>query len=158
MIARRVSVGEDCPLEFRIVSGRLIKVVALLAVATHVWVTLIVAPWHQLDEHVLPAATGVRESSDPPLVKRCSCGHHSCDRNSTTTGDPKDQAPTQVPHSPDHDEHCPLCHVLSQPFASIVESPTVAYCELTEVLVATPAPQSSARFLCRPVSRGPPLI
>ncbi|MDB5342915.1 MAG: hypothetical protein JWP89_1292 [Schlesneria sp.] len=134
------------------------KTVALLAVAAHVWVTLIVAPWHQLDEHVLPAATGVRECGDSPLVKRCSCGHHSYDRSSTATGDSKEQAPAQTPHAPDHDEHCPLCHVLSQPFASIVESPTVAYCELTEVLVATPAPQSSARFLCRPVSRGPPLI
>jgi hypothetical protein len=156
MIARRVSVGEDCLLEFRIVSGRLIKIVALLAVATHVWVSLIVAPWHQLDEHLLPAVTGVRECSASPLVKRCSCGHHARDhRNSTTTGD---KAPPQVPHSPDHDGHCPLCHVLSQPIASVVEIPTVAYCELTEALAATPAPQSSARFLCRPVSRGPPLI
>jgi hypothetical protein len=141
-------------LDFRTVSGRLIKTVALFAVVTHVWVTLIVAPWHQLDEHVLPAVTGVRECNDTPLAKRCSCSHHSCDRNSSATDDSKEQAP----HAPDHDEHCPLCHVLSQPFASIAEAPAVAYCELSEVLVATPAPQSSARFLCRPVSRGPPLI
>jgi hypothetical protein len=134
------------------------KTVALLAVVAHVWVMLIVAPWHQLDEHVLPAATGVRESGTTPLVKRCSCGHHVCDGGSTTANDSKEQVPAQPPHAPDHDEHCPLCHVLAQPFASIIESPAVAYCELTEVLAATTGPQSSARFLCRPVSRGPPLI
>lgn len=142
-------------LGFRIVSGRLVKTVALLAVAAHVWVTLIVAPWHQLDEHVLPVATGVRECGDAPLAKRCSCSHRSCNRNLSATGDSKEQVPAQAP---DHDEHCPLCHVLSQPFALIVEPLEVAYCQLNEVLATTAAPQSSARFLCRPIPRGPPLV
>jgi hypothetical protein len=140
------------------VSGRLMKTVALVAVAAHIWVTLIVAPWNQLDEHVLPAATGVRECGETPVAKRCTCGHHSHDRRSTAAGDSQEQAPAQAPHAPDHDEHCPLCHVLTQPFASIVEPSAAAYCELTEAVAAAPAPQAFSRFLCRPVSRGPPLI
>ena len=135
-------------------SGRLTRIVALLTVVTHVWVSLIVAPWHQLEAHLLPAVTVVRDALRPG--NSCGCHHHACRRGPVATANDRGESPAQAPAAPEHDDDCSICQMVAQPFAAIGEPPAVAYCERQEGICCRTAPRILSRFVCRPVSRGPP--
>lgn len=144
------------PLEILIVSGRLTRVVALLTVVTHAWVSLIVAPWHQLESHLLPAVTVVRSGGQP--APSCGCRHHASHRDPVATSTFREESPAQAPANPEHGDDCSICQMVAQPFAAIGEPPAVAYCELQEAICCRNTPRLVSRFVCRPVSRGPPLV
>lgn len=138
--------------------GRLIRLVALGAVVTHLWVTMVVAPWHQLVAHRLPYANARQDSEASPSHKSCRCRHHSvpvdtpaCDRPSKG---PQDGSPPTPSH---HHDDCPICQVLAQPFAPFGQT-ELSHCgERVESSCPVSAVRPSLEPLREPVSRGPPI-
>lgn len=138
--------------------GRLTHLVALVAMVTHIWVNLIVAPWHHLVAHQLPAAHSHASAHDhAERVERCHCHHHAhC--KPTTTASNSDQHSSQVPMAPHDDDSCPVCHVLMQSFAQIEIPPVLPTREAREQNPPVLVVQPSLGALIDPVSRGPPLV
>ncbi|WP_157605409.1 DUF2946 family protein [Schlesneria paludicola] len=136
--------------------GRLTHLVALVAMVAHIWVNLIVAPWHHLVAHQLPAAHA-GDHDRASRVEHCHCHHHvHCKPASTATR--SDQQSSQVPMAPHDDDSCPVCHVLTQSFAQIEIPPVLPTRESREQTPPVFVIQPSLGALIDPVSRGPPLV
>lgn len=140
---------------------RVTRVVALAAMLTHIWVSMIVAPWHHLVAHRL-SATQVESKTDTLLVvssTHCHCRHHSHQTKVRPCQGVKSKSDhPAAPATPDHHDDCPVCQVLAQQFDAIE---TVAPLTATESVVFPPpasAIQPLLGCLFEPVSRGPPAV
>lgn len=133
---------------------------ALLAIVTHLWVNLVVAPWHHLVEHRLPSLQSAASSESTELKSsKCSCRHHAhkgCDDATVTD---RSSQPTPVPAAPHHDaDECQICHVLAQAFMSSAHPVQHAAPERLEFSPPESAVQLWLESTLDPVSRGPPVI
>lgn len=144
--------------------GRLTRVVALAAIVTHLWVTMVVAPWHHLVEHRL-VATNTDTDAETRLaqpVSGCRCHAHrtkavpACSEPVTAAADSSDgQSPPASPHR--HDD-CQVCQVLTQQFTTLeLPRPVVAQ-ERIQLSPPVSAVQPMLGALIDPVSRGPPAV
>lgn len=137
------------------VFGRSTRLIALAAIVTHLWVNLIVAPWHHLVDHRLPSLQSRAESESTELKSaKCSCRHHAhkgCD-------DADSSSPTSpAPAAPHHDaDDCQVCHVLAQAFMSSEHPAQDAAPERLEFSPPESAVQPWLEPALDPVSRGPP--
>lgn len=139
--------------------GRFSKVMAIAAICTQMWVSMIVAPWHHLVEHRLPAAvteTKTAESSAVPVQKTCRCHRHQhcqpAKKELAGQPGPAESAPL-APHDADD---CPVCQVLTQAVVTVdLPTPTVTT-ESVEFPPLVSAVRPSLGLLLEPVSRGPP--
>lgn len=141
--------------------GRLTRVVALAAMVTHLWVTMVVAPWHHLVEHRLAALEPASETETSSPLRSCSCRHHSHQTKSLPICDEpiaKHSGPGETPAAPaDHDD-CPICQVLTQHFTT-AELPLLAVTpERMEFSPPVSAVQPLLGASIEPVSRGPPAV
>lgn len=135
--------------------GRSTRLIALAAMVTHLWVNLIVAPWHHLVEHRLSAvATEAGSGSIQLKSSKCQCRHHAhpeCD--DTASADPS----KKLPSAPHHDaENCQVCHVLAQAFLSTAHPTLEAAPERVEFMPPESVVQLSLEPTRDPASRGPP--
>lgn len=144
--------------------GRLTRVVALAAMVTHLWVTMVVAPWHHLVEHryVITEPDFKTEPAQP--ASSCRCRHHAhrakvapaCDVPVSDASESSDgQSPPASPHR--HDD-CQICQVLTQQFTTLeLPRPVVAQ-ERIQFSAPVSAVQPMLGALIDPVSRGPPAV
>jgi hypothetical protein len=131
--------------------GRATRCLAIAALATHLWVSMVVAPWHHLVAHRLPAAT---QDDERPVAKHCSCGHHHPVCESRTGS-----SDHRTPAAPDgHDEECPVCQVLTQSAQASAVATLVPSHERIEFSPPVSAVQPLLGASIDPVSRGPPAV
>lgn len=132
--------------------GRVTRFVALAALATHLWVSMVVAPWHHLVAH---RGSAENAAADDTLVsgKHCHCRHH---KHCAPTQDAAAANENSAPLAPDHEDDCSICQVLAQP----VSCPSVPTPVVTPERLEFSPPVSSVQPLLGstidPVSRGPP--
>ena len=143
--------------------GRFTRWIAIAAMITHVWVNLVVAPWHHLVEHRLAAiqqASDVTVSQDElKPASKCRCHHHGAAKPQALdvcgTTVPK---PDHDPVAPHHSDDCQVCQVLTQAFVSS-ELPALELApEKIEFAPSASAVQPWLGSLLEPVSRGPPAV
>lgn len=141
--------------------GRVTRIVALIAVATYVWVALVVAPWHQLSAHVLPIAKSVGNHDSLSTVKRCHCRHHARGNSSALACDGRHTSKSSQEsddHSPNDEHGCSVCQILAQPFVHLdVADPTPTWVHM-EFCLSDSVIQPLLGALIDPVSRGPPTV
>lgn len=149
--------------------GRLTRVVALGAVITHLWVSLIVAPWHHLVEHRLGAISEstetnqavAAETEQPVRRHSCRCRHHAsktaelpvCESPVRTEESPD----SQTPAAPEHHDDCLVCQILAQQFTSVELPALVLAPERMEFSPPVSSVQPWLGLQMDPVSRGPPV-
>lgn len=132
--------------------GKATRCLAIAALATHLWVSMVVAPWHQLAAHRLSGSGAAGQDDAKTAIKHCGCGHHHpvCNPKAGSSDQP---APATPPH--DHDD-CLICQVLAQP----ISATKVATLELSPERIEFSPPVSAVQPLLGasidPVSRGPP--
>jgi hypothetical protein len=138
------------------VFGRATRLIALLAVVTHVWASLIVAPWHQLVAHRLPTLEPTtQQESSPPPTKRFRCGHHAqC--TPPAANSERGKSSENVPLTPDDEDNCSICQVLAQPYSHPEIPVPVLTRQFREFSPPVSAVQPLLGCLIDPVSRGPP--
>jgi hypothetical protein len=149
------SPSRESLLELSIVFGHFIRLIAFIAVISHVWIGLIVAPWHHLTAHVLPAVKCATDKHPSSHTNRCNCGHRTrCSRSSLSSDLP--HRSSKAPSVPHDEEGCAICQVLAQ---------QVVYPDISGPMPARMhqkfAPAVSAippvpGALIDPTSRGPP--
>jgi hypothetical protein len=148
--------------------GRMTRVVALGAVITQLWVSLIVAPWHHLVEHRLvavPESPGAKqvvvgETEQPVRRHSCRCRHHAhratelpvCESPVRAEESPD----TPTPAAPEHHDDCLVCQILAQQFTSVELPALVLSPERMEFSPPASSVQPWLGLQMDPVSRGPP--
>ena len=135
--------------------GHFTRLIAFVAVIAHVWMGLVVAPWHHLTAHVLPAVKFARDKDPSSPTNRCNCGHHSrCSRSSPAPD--LSHRSSKAPSVPHDEDGCAICEVLAQ---------QIVYPDILGILptrmhqnFALPvrAIQPIPGALIDPTSRGPP--
>lgn len=131
--------------------GKSTRCLAIAALVTHLWVSMVVAPWHHLTAHRLPGLVAAASEDAKTAVKPCGCGHHHPVCETQLPG--SDESVPAAPH--DHDD-CLICQALAQP----VSTPEMAALELSPDRIEFSPPVFTVQPLLGasidPVSRGPP--
>lgn len=141
------------------VFGRLTRFVAIAALASHLWVSMVVAPWHHLVAHRGTASEAINAEGSSPTIKHCHCRHHSHCASPKTKSDASQKSDSSSPLTSEHDEDsCPVCQVLAQLLCCPqVPAPAVAL-ERLEFSPPETTVQPLLGSLIDPVSRGPPAV
>jgi hypothetical protein len=132
--------------------GKATRCLAIAALATHLWVSMVVAPWHQLAHHRFSGGNAAALDDAKVAVKQCGCGHHHpvCDPRLPASNH-------QVPAAPHHDhDDCLICQVMAQAVAPTDLATLELSPERIEFSPPVCAVQPLLGALIDPVSRGPP--
>lgn len=140
--------------------GRISPIIAMVALTTHLWVSMVVAPWHRLVEHHATVAEPAAEKSATPseikAQRGCRCKHHRCAAPTENTVAREGSTPESVPAIPDHDD-CEVCQILAQCYVAVdLPVPELAW-ERVEFRQLETVVQPLLGCLTDPVSRGPPV-
>ncbi|MFO0919139.1 MAG: hypothetical protein U0872_12590 [Planctomycetaceae bacterium] len=129
----------------------------MTALTAHLWVSMVIAPWHRLTEHRLvagePAANQSAQLEEIKAVRGCACHRHSHQTQPCAPADSRGNSSESPVH--DHD-NCEVCQVLSQHYQPVdVPAPQLAP-ERTDFSRTVVLVQPLLGCLTDPVSRGPP--
>ena len=144
--------------------GRITPFIAMAALTTHLWVSMVVAPWHRLTEHYLavvePTENPAAEAAEIKAVRGCHChGHshrhaHRVDACAVNTGSPANGSESPSPvHN--HDD-CEVCQILAQHYQPVDVSAPQLTPERVDFFQPVVCVQPLLGCLTEPVSRGPP--
>ena len=134
----------------------------------HLWVNIIVVPWHHLVEHRFAGLNQDSESAalviphEARPASKCRCHHHAspaksrpvCDSRGKNSEQPADEGP--LPAAPHHTDDCQVCQVLGQAFTSCTHPELQLAAKRLEFAPPVSAVQPLLGTLIEPVSRGPP--
>ena len=149
----------NLPLGANIVFGRVTRFVAIATFITHLWVSLIVAPWHQMVAHRPASAASGSTPHQASSSSKCS---HCCDHKHGAAKSPCAGGPEHSrSHSPsEHGNHndCPVCQVIGQLLASAEISAPALLLERVEFSQPPLELRPLSVISIEPTSRGPPSV